>query len=124
MSEKDRTDQINARMMADQVPTKGAGLWARFFGRSALTGTLLPRLVSHTGAAVVWAYAERLPHGQGFDIHFFPADADIRSPNIEQALNAMNRDAEQLVRRCPEQYLWRYRRFRRTADGTPSPYQR
>ena len=111
-------------MMADQVPTKGAGLWARFFGRPALTGTLLPRLVSHTGAAVVWAYAERLPRGQGFDIHFFPADADIRSPKIEQALGAMNQDAEQLVRRCPEQYLWRYRRFRRTSDGTPSPYQR
>ena len=110
-------------MMADQMPRSDAGQWSPFFGRPALTATLLPRLVSSTGAAVIWAYAERLPRGRGYDIHLLPADDDIRNPDMQRAADAVNRDTEKLIRRCPEQNLWRYRRFRRTVDGSRSPYK-
>lgn len=110
-------------LMADQLPISGAGLWSPFFGQPALTATLLPGLAHRTGAAVLMAYAERLPRGRGYDIHIVPVDDDVRSPDTQRAVNALNRGAESLIRRCPEQYLWRYKRFRRTPDGGKSPYK-
>ncbi len=34
---------------------------------------LLPRLAARTGATVLFAFAERLPRGEGYRIHFLPA---------------------------------------------------
>ena len=40
-------------------------------------------------------------------------------PNAElgEAVSAINRAVEQAVRRCPEQYLWSYKRFKTRPPG-------
>lgn len=111
-------------MMPDQVPARGSGQWCHLFGRPALIATLLPKLAARTGATVVWAYAERLPKGQGFDIHYLPASEDCNSADMDRAIAATCRDTERTIRDCPEQYLWRYRRFRKCPQGGESPYKK
>jgi Kdo2-lipid IVA lauroyltransferase/acyltransferase len=50
-------------LLPDQVPPRGLGVWAPFFGRDAYTMTLPARLVQQTGAAVLLVWGERLPRG-------------------------------------------------------------
>ncbi len=59
-------------MLPDQVPGVGDGEWVEFFGRPAYTMTLVGRLQQASDAAIVFYFAERLPHGEGFIVHFRP----------------------------------------------------
>jgi len=110
-------------IMPDQDPGRGAGVFVPFFGVLARTTTLVARLAERTGASVVLAYAERLPAGAGFRLHFRPASPEIHDPDVLVATAAMNRDIERLVRECPDQYLWSYKRFRIRPPGEASPYR-
>jgi KDO2-lipid IV(A) lauroyltransferase len=93
-------------LLPDQAPGVGEGVWADFFGRPAYTMTLVSRLRSTTGAALILAFSERLPRGRGYRLHLEPLEAE---PLSEATLN---RAIEDLVRRCPEQYLWSYNRYK------------
>src|SRR5688572_9840244 len=47
-----------AGITTDQQPKLGAGVFAPFFGREALTLTLVPKLAERSGAPVLFAWAE------------------------------------------------------------------
>lgn len=93
-------------ILPDQAPGVGEGEWADFFGRPAYTMTLVSRLQQSTGAAVVMAFAERLPQGAGYRLHLERVSADPLNPA------ALNRAVEQVIGRCPAQYLWGYNRYK------------
>jgi KDO2-lipid IV(A) lauroyltransferase len=103
-------------ILPDQVPSKGEGEWAEFFGHPAYTMTLAPRLHKNTGAAVVLAFCERLPHGAGYRIHLEPLPP--AAPG-ETAARHINRGLEGLIRKCPQQYLWSYNRYKVPAGVAP-----
>lgn len=107
-------------ILPDQQPRLGEGVFVPFFGLQALTMTLAPRLSQRAPTLLAWA--ERLPDGAGFDLHFEPADAGLRDPEPEIAAAAMNASIEALVRRCPEQYVWDYKRFSLRPEGEPERY--
>jgi len=109
-------------ILPDQRPKGGEGEYAPFFGHPAKTMTLLSRLSHRSGAQVVLAYAERLPRGAGYAIHFEPGEAAIGDEDPQLAVAALNRGIEACVRRVPEQYQWTYKRFsfRRPGSG-PDP---
>ena len=109
-------------LLPDQQPKVGEGGFAPFFGIEALTMTLLSRLAARGEAAVVFGFAERLPAGAGFRIHFLPAPAGIDSTDDRIALSALNAGVEACVRLCPEQYQWTYKRFSRRPPGEVNPY--
>lgn len=110
-------------ILPDQDPGRGgAGVFAPFFGIEANTMTLLPRLVQKTGATVIFGYAERLPGGRGYHIHFLPGDPDIGNPDYSIAAAALNRSAETCIRQLPHQYQWGYKRFRSRPPGAPKLY--
>lgn len=109
-------------ILPDQAPDTG-GQFAPFFGVPAYSMTLLPQLVKQTGARVVCGFAERLPGGEGFVIHFRPADPDIYADDRAEALAAMNRSIEHCVQQIPAQYQWEYKRFQDQPDGS-NPYRR
>jgi Kdo2-lipid IVA lauroyltransferase/acyltransferase len=96
-------------ILPDQVPTRGQGEWAQFFGRPAYTMTLWSRLQQRTGAAIILCFCERLPNGDGYHIHLEPLP-DLEAE--ESSVRRLNRAIESLVRRRPEQYLWSYTRHR------------
>ncbi len=110
-------------ILPDQVPSAGQGVFAPFFGIPAKTMTLLPRLVGNLGSSVIFCYAERLPAGLGYHIHFLPASGKIADRNPEVSATALNAGIEQCVRSRPEQYQWSYKRFRRQPAGKPKFYR-
>jgi Kdo2-lipid IVA lauroyltransferase/acyltransferase len=48
----------------------------------------------------------------------------VGNADPETAVAAINDLVEQLVRRCPEQYNWAYKRFQPSPEGWPDPYRR
>ena len=61
-------------------------------------------------------YAARLPKGAGFRIRM--RELDLRRERLSDSVTAMNQAVEEMVRECPEQYQWEYKRFRRRPDGS------
>ncbi|MGY6630955.1 MAG: lysophospholipid acyltransferase family protein [Wenzhouxiangella sp.] len=102
---------------ADIQPKRGDGVHVPLFGQPALTMTLANRLARKTGAAVFYAWAERLPRGQGWTIHLERAGEAITDDDPAVALADMNRWLESAIRQAPAQYLWIYKRFSRQPDG-------
>ena len=98
-------------ILPDQRAKGGEGEFAPFFGLPCKSMTLLSRLAEKTGAPVVFGFAERLAQGQGFDLHFLPADAAIASVDRVAAVAALHRGIEACVRLVPEQYQWTYKRY-------------
>lgn len=112
-------------ILPDQQPgsNKGAA-FAPFFGRPALTMLLVNRLMKKTKAKAVFCYAERLPKGDGFHLHFQAAPEGLDDSDPVVAAAALNQGVESCVRRLPEQYQWSYKRFRRQPEGCPNPYRK
>jgi len=104
-------------ILPDQVPGEGEGEWAGFFGKSAYTMTLAPRLAVRENVVCLIAFAKRLPWGRGYALSI-RALGEAR-PGETQA-RRLNRALEQLIRECPGQYLWGYNRYKAPA-GTAKP---
>jgi KDO2-lipid IV(A) lauroyltransferase len=109
-------------MLPDQEPRNGSGQFAPFFGIPAYSMTLLVRLSKRTGAPIVFTYCERLARGCGYHIHFREAPQGIYSMDTNTAVAAMNQAIEGLIRECPTQYQWSYRRFDKRPEGEKSIY--
>ncbi len=98
-------------ILPDQQPRAGEGVDAPFFGVPAPTMVLLPRLAERTGATVVFAFAERLPRGEGYRLHFLPAPDGIADADTHLACAALNRGVEDCVKLAFTQYQWTYKRW-------------
>ena len=107
-------------VLPDQVPAKGEGEWADFFGRPAYTMTLVGRLQEASGAQVLVSYAVRRPQGEGYDIHFTPLDINVDMPVPRQINSAL----ENVIRNCPSQYLWSYNRYKAPSGSKPAAESR
>jgi KDO2-lipid IV(A) lauroyltransferase len=105
-------------LLPDQVPQEGEGVWADFFGRSAYTMTLPAKLAQIGNPRVIVTYAERLPGGAGYVIHYVPLDVKLEGSAAEQA-RIINAAMEQLIARSPAQYYWSYNRYKVPAGLTP-----
>ncbi|HET7845019.1 MAG TPA: lipid A biosynthesis acyltransferase [Xanthomonadales bacterium] len=105
-------------ILPDQRPKAGEGVDAPFFGHDVRTMTLLSRLAERTGAAVVFGFAERLPRGAGYVLHFMPAPAGIADADAVAAAAALNRAIEHCIARAPTQYQWTYKRFSYREPGS------
>jgi len=92
-------------ILPDQIPAAGEGEWANFFGKPAYTMTLAGKLAEKTGATVIMAFGERLTDGQGYRIHLTKIES-IATPDL------LNQAIEQQIKQKPEQYLWRYNRYK------------
>lgn len=102
-------------VLPDQQPDPSGGVFSPFFGQSALTVTLISRLIKKTRPVVLIAYARRV--AKGHVVGFAEPDSEIYSEDQQASVDAMNRSIEQLVSTAPEQYQWEYKRFRRQPDG-------
>ena len=81
-----------------------------FFGQPAYTMTLAARLTA-MAAGTVMVFAERLPAGRGFHLHFIEPEVPVEG-DTAQRVEAINRNVEALVRRYPAQYIWGYKRYK------------
>lgn len=95
-------------ILPDQIASKGKGEWADFFGKPAYTMTLINKLSMKTNATVVMAVVERLPKGEGFDIHF-----EIIDTHGIESTTSLNLELEKQIRKYPTQYMWNYDRYKK-----------
>jgi KDO2-lipid IV(A) lauroyltransferase len=105
-------------ILPDQVPPKGLGVWAPFFGRDVYTMTLLPKLAQQTGALIVLGWCERLP-GARYKCTFKDLSSlgiGDKSRTLQDAAAIMNKAVEGLVLEFPDQYLWGYNRDKQPRD--------
>ncbi len=108
-------------ILPDQKPAEGGGVEVSFFDHPAYTMMLLPKLVAKRKIPVLFMFAERAPGGKGYTLHCVEGDDGLYDPDIETACQSMNDRLEELIRQCPEQYNWAYKRFR-GIKKQPSPY--
>lgn len=112
-------------VLPDQEPEPGqGGCFAPFFGIPAYTATLLPKLISRSGARAVIGLARRLPHGGGFELIFLPPDERVYSDNEVTAASGANACVEKAIAETPLQYQWEYKRFRERPGDTYKFYER
>lgn len=108
-------------ILPDQDAGNG-GIFVPFFGVSANTVKLIPRLINKTHAQVIMVYARRLARGRGYVIHYLKPEDDIYSSDLEASASAMNRAVETCIRENISQYQWGYKRFKRRPEGESSFY--
>ncbi|MEM8931721.1 MAG: lysophospholipid acyltransferase family protein [Acidobacteriota bacterium] len=91
------------------------GVWVPFFGRLAHTPTAAADIALRLGASVVPCFAERLDSGR-HRVTFHPA-LDLPAADApdatREATALMTAAIEAQIRRCPEQWVWMHRRWRR-----------
>ncbi len=106
----------------DQQPKFGGGTFAPFFGKSALTLNLIPRLAKRSGAPVLFAYAESVP--LGFEVRIEAAPDAVAGADLLAAVTAINARIETIARRDLRQYQWTYKRFtlRPAGSDEANPY--
>ena len=113
-------------ILPDQQPKAGEGEFAPFFGKQALTMTLLGRLANRSGARVLLCWCERLPGGGAprFALHVQGAPAEVAAADPAQAVAALNAGVEAVARRDFAQYQWTYKRYtlRPPGSGEENPY--
>jgi hypothetical protein len=114
-------------LLPDQVPPEGMGVWAPFFGQPAYTMTLAARLVQQTGAAVLPAVDRAAARRRGYVVREHAPAEPCRLPRpMTKPLQRGLRHHRQprhgaLIRRCPQQYLWGYHRYKQPRRARSAP---
>jgi KDO2-lipid IV(A) lauroyltransferase len=109
-------------ILPDQEPAEGSGEFSPFFGRDTYTMTLLSQLASKTQSTVIAGVAFRQDNGQGFAIKFTEVAGNINSRDTAESIAALNQSIETIVKQCPAQYQWEYKRFKKQPDGQSRLY--
>ena len=98
-------------MLPDQVPSRGDGVWAPFFGKPAYTVLLPGKLLDATDAIAIVAGCKRLPNGKGWEVYLERVPEPLPESHEERAA-LINQIMESMIRRFPEQYMWGYNRYK------------
>ena len=108
----------------DQNTQKKRRVLTPFFGHTAVSSTMLTRLVELSGAAVLFLSCARQADGHYVGT-LIPAPPAYPSPehDVEQDAHTYNQFLEKEIRTYPEQYLWAYKFFSKGQNDAPSPYK-
>ncbi len=91
-----------------------------FFGIPAATNIATSRIARISGAPVLPYFPERLNDGSGYVMRILPRLEGFPSDDPIADATRFHTLIEMQVRRCPEQYLWSYKRFKLPGpDGDP-----
>jgi len=106
-------------MAADQVPADGLGKFSKFFGHECFSFSLAPSLAKKTKQPILMAslsYDSSIGHIMTF-----------KKPNNkiyhESGVDIMNQEMEAEIRKCPKEYSWEYKKFRKLAQTPSDIYQ-
>ena len=99
-------------ILPDHVPKESGGIYSPFYGKKALSSTLLSKLAAKTQCSVIGMYCLRNSDLNGFDVYITELSQDILSKDIQISVDALNKEMENIINVAPNQYLWGYKRFR------------
>lgn len=109
-------------ILPDQEPGQDHGVFAPFFEVPAYTMTFMTNLARKTGAPVVFTAVERLSEGEGYRMHYLQPHDDLYDEDPIRSATALNQCIEQCIAIAPAQYMWNYKRFRKSPPETASRY--
>ena len=106
-------------MASDQVPADGLGKYSTFFGHECFSFSLAPSLAQKTNKPILMSY---LPYrdGLGHTMVFKKPDKEIYNDN---GVDIMNLEMETEVRKCPKEYSWEYKKFRKLSQEPRDIYK-
>lgn len=103
-------------ILPDHVPKESGGIYSPFFNVNTLTSTLFSKLATKTQCSVIGMYCLRRENLDGFDIYINELSNEILSKDIQVSVDTLNKEIEQMILSAPEQYLWGYKRFRKSIN--------
>ena len=111
-------------ILIDQHVSRREGIFVDFFGHPACT-TPAPALIAlRSGAAVIPVVVLRVARGR-LRILFGKEVSPPRTGQVKEDIAVMTAGMtaalEELIRRCPEQWLWVHRRWKYVKTGTKGP---
>lgn len=101
---------------ADQETRRGESVFVPFFKQQAYSLTSTHQMAKLSKASVHTFFHQRMPDGSYF-IEISPAMENFPSDDPVHDTARVMQLFEQMIRRCPEQYLWVHARFKRQPDG-------
>jgi len=115
-------DNLTVWYAPDQREEGRSAAVVPFFGVPASTNIATSRIAGISKAPVLAFFPERSADGSGYVMHISSPLANFPSNDPLADAATFHALIEAHVRRCPEQYLWTYKRFKR--PGTDDPYRR
>lgn len=111
-------------ILPDQQPPPQLknGIFSNFFNYPAYSATLMSKLAAKSDSEIIYAYTKRLAKGKGFTLIFQAASINNSKTDIQHSVDLVNRDIETVIRDCPEQYQWTYKRFKHRPNDQPRFY--
>ena len=106
-------------MASDQVPADGLGKYSTFFGHECFSFSLAPSLAQKTNKPILMSYLTYYD-GLGHAMIFKKPDKEIYSDN---GVDVMNREMETEIRKCPKEYSWEYKKFRKLSQEPRDIYK-
>ena len=104
-------------ILPDHVPKPSGGIFSNFYGQHALSSTLVSKLASKTQCNVIGLSCIRDTHNsQHFSVICHPLSEDILSKDLQLSVDTLNAEIQKMIDIAPEQYIWSYKRFRKTSD--------
>ncbi|MFN3072509.1 lysophospholipid acyltransferase family protein [Acinetobacter sp. TY2] len=104
-------------ILPDHVPKPSGGIFSNFYGQHALSSTLVSKLASKTQCHVIGLSCIRdTRNSQHFSVICHPLSEDILSKDLQLSVDTLNAEIQKMIDIAPEQYIWSYKRFRKTSD--------
>jgi len=107
----------------DQTVYSKQSMLMTFFGEPALSNTATTKLAKLAKAVAVPWFLCRLPEG-GYKMTILPKIENFPSDDALEDTKKFVSILEDAIRRCPEQYIWTYRRFKGRPPPLPDAYAR
>jgi len=120
-----RRGEIACSVIDMAVLPRDGGIFCDFFGTAATTSTALPFLALRLRAPLLFALCRPIDGGlryvvEGREIPVTPT-GDLEA-DILRVTRALNEALEEAVRRCPEAWIWSYKRWKFRPSELPGAF--
>ena len=105
----------------DQTVRSKQSFLTTFFGEPAMHNTATTKLAKLGKAVAVPWFFYRLPEG-GYSMTILPRLENFPSDDAIEDTKQFTAILEDAIRRCPEQYIWTYRKFKGRPEPLPDAY--
>ncbi len=105
----------------DQTVRSKQSFLTTFFGEPAMNNTATTKLAKLGKAVAVPWFFYRLPEG-GYSMTILPRLENFPSDDAIEDTKQFTAILEDAIRRCPEQYIWTYRKFKGRPEPLPDAY--
>ena len=106
----------------DQDYRRGQSVFVPFFNRPAATIVATHQLARLSDCEVLFFHVQRNPKPPYYTLKISEPLPDFPTKDAIIDTTRINLGIENMVKQCPEQYLWVHKRFKTTPDRVKNPY--